>query len=80
MLPVLSKKDQKILYGDFCFRGFRVWVSWPSFSYGDAVEGVCRLEGNLASVLCHFVLDCATSYWLCRFRLVPEAESERAWL
>lgn len=39
-----------------------------------------RLEGNLASGLCHFILDCVTSCWLCSFRLVPKAESERVWL
>lgn len=40
VFPVLSKKDQETLCGDFCFCGFGVWVSQPAFSYRDATEGV----------------------------------------
>ena len=48
MLPVLSKKDQEILDGDFCFRGFGVWGSGPTFSYGDAMEGVWQVRRELS--------------------------------
>lgn len=48
MFPVLSKKDQEILHGDFCFRGFGVWVSGPTSSYGDAVEGVWQVRRELS--------------------------------
>jgi hypothetical protein len=33
--PVLSMKDQETLCGNFCYCGFGVWVSWPTFFYGE---------------------------------------------